>query len=137
MAKQKKDPSEKLGLGNLLVWNSRQISTSVYVLMAGFLMAYCTDTLGINPALISIIMVASKLLDGVTDAFAGFIVDRSTSIRTVHLSDVDLYLADVLLPDRAERSPEVCVDLYHVFPCQRSGIYIPQREPECISCTCF
>lgn len=77
MAKQKKDPSEKLGLGNLLVWNSRQISTSVYVLMAGFLMAYCTDTLGINPALISIIMVASKLLDGVTDAFAGFIVDRT------------------------------------------------------------
>ena len=40
-------------------------------------MAYCTDTLGINPALISIIMVASKLLDGVTDAFAGFIVDRT------------------------------------------------------------
>ena len=77
MAKQKKDPSEKLGFGNLLVWNSRQISTSVYVLMAGFLMAYCTDTLGINPALISIIMVASKLLDGVTDAFAGFIVDRT------------------------------------------------------------
>lgn len=47
MAKQKKDPSEKLGLGNLLVWNSRQISTSVYVLMAGFLMAtYATSAKG-------------------------------------------------------------------------------------------
>lgn len=77
MGKTKKDPGEKLGFGNLLAWNSRQISTSIYVLMAGFLMAYCTDTMEINPALISIIMVASKLLDGVTDAFAGFIVDRT------------------------------------------------------------
>jgi Na+/melibiose symporter and related transporters len=75
--KQKKAPGEKLGLGNLLLWNSRTISTSVYVLMAGFLMAYCTDTLGITPAYISIIMVVSKLVDSVTDACAGFIVDRT------------------------------------------------------------
>lgn len=72
-----KEPEEKLGFGNLLLWNSRAISTSIYVLMAGFLMAYCTDTLGVTPAYISIIMVASKLVDSVTDACAGFIVDRT------------------------------------------------------------
>ena len=77
MAKKTKDPSEKLGFGNLLAWNSRMVSTSIMVLLMGFLMAYCTDTLGITPAYVSIILVASKLLDGVTDAFAGFIVDRT------------------------------------------------------------
>ena len=76
MTKKTKDPSEKLGFGNLLAWNSRMVSTSIMVLLMGFLMAYCTDTLGITPAYVSIILVASKLLDGVTDAFAGFIVDR-------------------------------------------------------------
>ena len=75
--KQLNDSGEKLGFGNLLLWNSRMISTSVYVLLAGFLMAYCTDTLGVTPAYISIIMVASKLVDSVTDACAGFIVDRT------------------------------------------------------------
>lgn len=77
--KQLNDSGEKLGFGNLLLWNSRMISTSVYVLLAGFLMAYCTDTLGVTPAYISIIMVASKLVDSVTDACAGFIVDRTQS----------------------------------------------------------
>ena len=77
MTKKTKDPSEKLGFGNLLAWNSRMVSTSIMVLLMGFLMAYCTDTLGITPAYVSIILVASKLLDGVTDAFAGFIVDRT------------------------------------------------------------
>ena len=71
------ESGEKLGFGNLLLWNSRMISTSIYVLLAGFLMAYCTDTLGVTPAYISIIMVASKLVDSVTDACAGFIVDRT------------------------------------------------------------
>lgn len=75
--KKPKDPSEKLGFGNLMVWNSRMISSSIYVLMVGFLMNYCTDILGITPAYISFILLASKLVDGVTDACAGFIVDRT------------------------------------------------------------
>ena len=72
-----KDPSEKLGFGNLMIWNSRMISTSIYVLMAAYLMNYCTDALGIKPIYISTILLISKLVDGVTDACAGFIVDRT------------------------------------------------------------
>ena len=75
--KKAKDPSEKLGFGNLMIWNSRMISSSVYVLMVAYLMNYCTDILGITPAYISIILVVSKLVDSVTDACAGFIVDRT------------------------------------------------------------
>lgn len=72
-----KDPSDKLKLSTLLVWNSRMVSTSVYVLLSAFLMNYCTDTLGITPAYISLILVISKFVDSVTDACAGFIVDRT------------------------------------------------------------
>lgn len=77
MSEKKQANPDKLGFGNLLVWNSRAISTSVYTLLAGFLMTYCTDTLHITPAYVSVILVVSKLVDGVTDAMAGFIVDRT------------------------------------------------------------
>lgn len=72
-----KDPSDKLKLSTLLVWNSRMVSTSVFVLLSAFLMNYCTDTLGITPAYVSFILVISKVVDSVTDACAGFIVDRT------------------------------------------------------------
>lgn len=74
--KKQKNP-DKLGLGNLLLWNSRMVSTSIYVLLSGFLMNYCTDILQVTPAYVSLILVVSKLVDGVTDACAGFIVDRT------------------------------------------------------------
>ena len=75
--KTKKNRDDRVGLGGLLIWNSRQISTTIFVLLSGFLMIYCTDTLKIPAALVSMILVASKVLDGVTDMFVGFIVDRT------------------------------------------------------------
>lgn len=72
-----KNKDDKVGFGTLLLWNSRAVSTSIVTLMLAFLMIYCTDTLQVPPGYVSIIMVASKLLDGVTDMFAGFIVDKT------------------------------------------------------------
>lgn len=43
----------------------------------GFLSIYCTDTLNMDPKLVGILLVISKLLDGVTDVVAGYIVDRT------------------------------------------------------------
>ena len=60
-----------------MIWNSRAISTAIFVLVSSFLMIYCTDTLKILAAMVSMILVASKVLDGITDMFAGFIVDRT------------------------------------------------------------
>lgn len=77
MKEAKQNNPDKLGFGTLMLWNSRMISTSIYVLMSAFLMNYCTDILQISPAYVSIILVVSKLVDGVTDATAGFIVDRT------------------------------------------------------------
>lgn len=74
---KEKNEEERLGFGKLLLWNSRAVSSAIVTLMLGFLMIYCTDTLKVSPAYISIILVASKVLDGVTDMLAGFIVDRT------------------------------------------------------------
>lgn len=74
---KEKNKDNKLGFGRLLLWNSRAVSVSIVTLMLAYLMVYCTDTLKVPPAYVSIILVASKFLDGVTDMFAGFIVDKT------------------------------------------------------------
>lgn len=75
--KKKKERTDRVGLGTLLIWCSRNISQTVFTLMYTFLMIYCTDTLQINPMLVSGILLGSKLVDGVTDMVAGFLVDRT------------------------------------------------------------
>lgn len=99
--KMKKNKEDKIGFGGLLLWQSRGVSKSIVVLMLTYLMIYCTDTLKIPAAMVSIILVASKLLDGVTDMFAGFIVDRTTTkwgkARPYEIFIVGLWLATWLL----------------------------------------
>ncbi len=75
--KAKKNQEDKIGFSGLMLWQSRAVSKSIVVLMLGYLMIYCTDTLKIPGIIVSGILVASKILDGVTDVFAGFIVDRT------------------------------------------------------------
>ena len=78
MGKNKEKNKEgKLGFKNLILWNSRAVSTSIVTLMLAYLMIYCTDTLKIPAAAVSVILVVSKVLDGCTDAIAGFIVDKT------------------------------------------------------------
>lgn len=101
MKKEKKNKEGKLGFGTLLLWNSRAVSTSIVTLLLAFLMIYCTDTLQVPPAYVSIILVASKLLDGVTDMFAGFIVDKTKTkwgkARPYELFIVAIWVATWLL----------------------------------------
>ncbi len=80
MGKEKgkaKNKDERVGFGTLMIWQSRSVSTTVVTLLLTYLMIYCTDTLKMDAAVVSMILVASKFLDGVTDMFAGFIVDRT------------------------------------------------------------
>ncbi|WP_242622772.1 MFS transporter [Lachnoclostridium sp. Marseille-P6806] len=72
-----RDPESRIGFGKLMIWQSRMISTTILVLLYGFLMIYCTDTLKVNPALVSVLLMASKVVDGITDAVAGFLVDKT------------------------------------------------------------
>lgn len=75
--KVKKNKDNRVGFGTLMLWQSRMISASIVYLVMGFLMIYCTDTMHIPAALVSAILLGSKVVDGVTDMLAGFIVDRT------------------------------------------------------------
>lgn len=77
MGMKKGSDEGKIGIGKLLLWQSRMVSTTVAFLTMTFLMLYCTDTLKIPAAAVSGILVGSKIIDGFTDMFAGFIVDRT------------------------------------------------------------
>jgi probable glucitol transport protein GutA len=76
--KREKNPN-KLGLGRQLAWNSRTISSGISAVLMSFVTIYCTNAIGLNPVLVGTIMMASKLLDGVTDLFAGYLVDRTNT----------------------------------------------------------
>lgn len=69
---KKKEP-----LWRVLAWPTRNISMTIGVLLIGYVMFYCTDVLGMNIGIISTLLLASKSLDGITDLFAGFIVDKT------------------------------------------------------------
>ena len=98
---KEKNRDDKVGMGRLLLWNSRAVSAAIVTLMLAFLMIYCTDTLKVPPAYVIIILVASKVLDGVTDMFAGFIVDRTKTkwgkARPYEVFIVAIWLATWLL----------------------------------------
>ena len=74
---ERKKKEDRVGFGTVMLWQSRTVSTTIVTLLYGFLMIYCTDTLKVNAALVAGMLMASKAVDGVTDAFAGFIVDRT------------------------------------------------------------
>lgn len=79
MPKEKKQKNpDKLGLGRLLAFKSSDVAQAgVQAIVLGYLTLYCTDTLGINPAIIGTLLMASKIVDAVTDIFAGWLVDNT------------------------------------------------------------
>ncbi|MDO4286062.1 MAG: MFS transporter [Eubacteriales bacterium] len=78
MAKEKTKKADRLGLGRLLAFKSSDVAQAgVQAIVLGYLTLYCTDTLGINPALVGTLLMVSKLIDGVTDLFAGWLVDNT------------------------------------------------------------
>lgn len=97
----KKNKDDKVGFGRLMLWQSRAVSSSIVVLMLGYLMIYATDTLKIPAAAVSLILVASKVFDGITDVVAGFIVDRTETkwgkARPYEIFIVGLWLCTWLL----------------------------------------
>lgn len=79
MSKKQKEPNpSKVGLGKLLLWNSRMVSISVMNLaITGYMLLYCTSILGLSSSIVSLMLVLGKILDAVTDSMAGIIVDKT------------------------------------------------------------
>lgn len=74
---KKKDPNH-LGFGRLMAWKSSDISQAwVSMLMLNFLSIYASDILGVNIGIVGSILMFSKICDGITDLFAGWLVDNT------------------------------------------------------------
>lgn len=78
MGKKEKN-EKKVGFGKMLAWNSRGVSQGIGLMVVGYLSLYCTDTLKLTPGLVGTLLLVSKLLDGVTDIIAGYLVDRTNT----------------------------------------------------------
>ncbi|MCL3777408.1 MULTISPECIES: MFS transporter [unclassified Actinomyces] len=70
------DP-EHVPFGTNLAWNVRGLSMAANVLLLGYFSIYATDALGMSPALLGSLMLASKVFDGFTDLIAGWLIDRT------------------------------------------------------------
>lgn len=78
MADNKKNDPNHLGFGRLMAWKSSDIAVAgLNVIVLTYLSIYCSDTLGISPALVGTILMASKIIDAFTDVFAGWLVDNT------------------------------------------------------------
>lgn len=72
-----KNTNNKAPFGKLLAWQTRPIALGAITIIIGYLSIYCTDTLGMKPAVVGTLLMASKILDGFTDLVAGYMVDNT------------------------------------------------------------
>ena len=78
MAKTKKAPNpDRLPVGKFVAWRMRDWSLAANFIVMSYLTIYCTDTLKMPAALVGTLLLASKILDGVGEMFAGYIVDNT------------------------------------------------------------
>lgn len=73
------------------VWSGRGISFSLNFLLMAQITYYCTDLLGLNAALVGVLLLVSKAFDAVTDLAAGYIIDR-TNTRWGKARPFDIFL---------------------------------------------
>lgn len=97
-----KNPDEKLHLGKFLAWKGRDISSSaVQVIVLGYLMLFATDTLGLSPAFVGGLLMISKIINAVTNLFAGFLVDNTNTKwgkgRPYEIAIIGVWVCTVLL----------------------------------------
>ena len=74
--KRQKNP-DRIGVGKFWAWGSREVSETSNVLIQTFFLFYCTETMLLNPAVVGVLLGLSKVVDGITDVIAGYIVDKT------------------------------------------------------------
>ena len=72
-----KEKEKGMGFWKLFSWSARGGSTGIATMIMGYLTIFCTDTMGIPAAAVGTLLLLSKFLDGLTDLFAGYLVDRT------------------------------------------------------------
>lgn len=76
-AAETKQKEKGVGFFTLASWSLRPASTGVAVMIMGYLTVFAVNTMKMDAKLVGALLLVSKLIDGVTDLFAGYIVDRT------------------------------------------------------------
>lgn len=72
--------TEKVTIKERLAYGCGDFSSNImYSAMAAFLLFYYTDVVGVSSAAVGVIMLCSRLFDGVSDLIMGVIIDRTKS----------------------------------------------------------
>lgn len=72
--------TEKIGVGEKIAYDGGDLASNlILVLTSTFVTFFYTDALGLNPAIIGTIMMLSRVFDGFTDIFMGFVMDQVKS----------------------------------------------------------
>lgn len=77
--KERKNNPDKIGFVKFWGWQTRGVAASVNFIMLGYISLFCTDALGMSAALIGTLLMASKVVDAITDLLAGYIVDKTNT----------------------------------------------------------
>lgn len=74
--------AENIGLGEKIAYGGGDLASNlILVLTSTFVTFFYTDALGLNAAIIGTIMMLSRVFDGFTDIFMGFVMDQ---VRSKH-----------------------------------------------------
>ncbi|MCM1193880.1 MAG: MFS transporter [Lachnospiraceae bacterium] len=80
-AKAKTEKQDKMPWGRFFAWKTRDVALAgVTVILSSYLLLYCANTLGLDTAVVGVLLLAARIVDAFTDVAAGFIVD-STKTR--------------------------------------------------------
>lgn len=60
-----------------LVWTAPGIGSAAVIALLYYITYFATDVLGLNTALVGILLLVSKIFDGFTDIVAGFLIDKT------------------------------------------------------------
>jgi Na+/melibiose symporter-like transporter len=77
--KSKEKNPDRLPVGKFFAWKARDVSIASVQVVFGFLMIFCTDTLGMPAALVGTLLMGSKIFDGITDLFAAYIIENTNT----------------------------------------------------------
>lgn len=68
---------EKLPFWLYPVWATNGTVMAIGSVLIGYATFYCTDVLGLSPAIIGIIMLIVRCTDGITDVMVGYLIDNT------------------------------------------------------------
>lgn len=68
---------KKMPFWSPLAWTSRNISQTINILLISYITFYCTDVLGLSVGIVSTMLLASKIVDALTDLGVGYLIDRT------------------------------------------------------------